>query len=110
MRCRHQLATAVILLSDPRVAGRNEEIREMPDAPEQQARAKIDDRWKRKYQETALPDTANLPELPEWWTWASLDMIADATGVEAAGTYHRRRACGGAGQGVMRAAYTPAQA
>jgi type I restriction enzyme S subunit len=28
-----------------------------------------------KYKEPAAPDTANLPPLPEGWTWASLDQI-----------------------------------
>jgi len=36
-----------------------------------------DDKWKSFYIEPAVPDTANLPELPEEWTWASLDMIAE---------------------------------
>lgn len=30
-----------------------------------------DDSWKKKYKEPAGPDTANLPELPEGWVWAS---------------------------------------
>jgi type I restriction enzyme S subunit len=30
----------------------------------------------RKYKEPAAPDTANLPPLPEAWTWATLDAIA----------------------------------
>lgn len=38
------------------------------------------DAWKQKYQEPAPPDTTGLPELPEGWVWASLDMIADITG------------------------------
>jgi type I restriction enzyme S subunit len=29
------------------------------------------------YKEPALPDTANLPELPTEWIWGSLDMIAE---------------------------------
>jgi type I restriction enzyme S subunit len=36
--------------------------------------------WKAKYKEPAAPDTANLPQLPEGWCWASLDQIADITG------------------------------
>jgi len=34
-----------------------------------------DDSWKKKYKEPAGPDTANLPELPEGWVWASLDQL-----------------------------------
>jgi type I restriction enzyme S subunit len=34
-----------------------------------------DDSWKKKYNEPAAPDTANLPELPEGWVWASLDQL-----------------------------------
>jgi len=30
-----------------------------------------DDSWKKKYKEPAGPDTANLPELPEGWVWAT---------------------------------------
>jgi type I restriction enzyme S subunit len=28
------------------------------------------DEWKKKYKEPAPPDTTNLPQLPEGWTWA----------------------------------------
>jgi len=31
--------------------------------------------WKRNYEEPALPRTANLPELPGGWSWASLDQL-----------------------------------
>jgi type I restriction enzyme S subunit len=34
------------------------------------------DDWKKKYQEPTQPNTANLPPLPEGWTWASLDQMA----------------------------------
>jgi type I restriction enzyme S subunit len=36
-----------------------------------------DDSWKKKYKEPAGPDTANLPELPEGWVWATLESISD---------------------------------
>ena len=29
-----------------------------------------------KYKESTTPDTTNLPEIPEGWTWASVDQIA----------------------------------
>ena len=34
------------------------------------------DKWKQKYEEPAAPDTADLPELPTGWQWASLEQIA----------------------------------
>jgi type I restriction enzyme S subunit len=36
------------------------------------ARHDSPDSWKKKYKEPAGPDTANLPELPEGWVWASV--------------------------------------
>lgn len=33
-----------------------------------------------KYKEPAAPDTANLPPLPEGWTWATLDALAAIKG------------------------------
>lgn len=38
------------------------------------------DDWKKKYPEPLLPDTDELPDLPEGWMWASLDMLADIVG------------------------------
>jgi len=35
-----------------------------------------DDSWKKKYKAPAAPDTANLPELPEGWVWATLGQLA----------------------------------
>ncbi|GFO62505.1 restriction endonuclease subunit S [Geomonas paludis] len=32
--------------------------------------------WKEKYPEPVEPDTANLPELPEGWVWASIQQLA----------------------------------
>lgn len=38
--------------------------------------------WQKKYSEPLQPDTTNLPELPEGWVWASLDMLGEiASGV-----------------------------
>lgn len=39
-----------------------------------------DDKWKAKYKEPPAPDTSNLPELPDGWSWATMDAIADITG------------------------------
>jgi type I restriction enzyme S subunit len=39
-----------------------------------------DDKWKAKYKEPALPDTSNLPLLPEGWTWATLSALAELQG------------------------------
>ena len=34
---------------------------------------------RRKYKEPAAPDTKDLPELPDGWTWASLEQIAHSS-------------------------------
>lgn len=34
-----------------------------------------DDKWKSKYKEPIVPDTSNLPELPEGWTWATIEQL-----------------------------------
>ena len=44
-----------------------------------------DDSWKKKYNEPAGPDTANLPELPVGWVWASIEQLA---GHIVDGTHH----------------------
>lgn len=33
--------------------------------------------WQKKYPDPIQPDTAELPELPEGWVWASLDQLAE---------------------------------
>jgi type I restriction enzyme S subunit len=45
-----------------------------------------DDRWKQKYKEPSVPDTSNLPELPEGWCCASL---GQAFGVHVGATPSR---------------------
>jgi type I restriction enzyme S subunit len=35
-----------------------------------------DDSWKKKYKEPTSPDITNLPELPEGWTWTTVDQLA----------------------------------
>ena len=35
--------------------------------------------WKKKYKEPAVPDTANLPELPEGWVWTNFEQLAEAS-------------------------------
>lgn len=38
--------------------------------------------WQKKYPEPVQPDTTDLPELPDSWIWASLDMLGEiASGV-----------------------------
>lgn len=38
--------------------------------------------WQKKYPDPVQPDTSGLPELPEGWVWASLDMLGEiASGV-----------------------------
>jgi len=39
-----------------------------------------DDSWKARYVEPAGADTMGLPELPEGWAWATLDMLAFVKG------------------------------
>lgn len=34
------------------------------------------DKWKEKYEEPVSPDTTELPELPQGWTWVSVDQVA----------------------------------
>lgn len=36
-----------------------------------------DNSWKKKYKEPELPNTANLPALPEGWLWIALGALAD---------------------------------
>jgi len=45
--------------------------------------------WQEKYPEPVHPDTADLPELPKGWVWASLDMIGEIASGVAKGTKHK---------------------
>jgi type I restriction enzyme S subunit len=36
--------------------------------------------WQKKYPEPVRPDTADLPELPEGWMWASVDQLSEIQG------------------------------
>ena len=36
--------------------------------------------WQAKYKEPTGPDTANLPNLPEGWCWATLETLSDIVG------------------------------
>lgn len=47
--------------------------------------------WQDKYPEPARPDTANLPELPEGWVWASLDMLGDIVSGVTKGTKSNKK-------------------
>jgi very-short-patch-repair endonuclease len=42
--------------------------------------------WQDKYPEPVKPDTTDLPELPEGWVWASLDMLGEIASGVAKGT------------------------
>ncbi len=42
--------------------------------------------WQKKYPEPVQPDTTDLPELPEGWMWASLDMLGEIASGVAKGT------------------------
>jgi type I restriction enzyme S subunit len=43
-------------------------------------KAPTDDRWKAKYKEPVAPETEELPELPEGWCWATVDILAAVKG------------------------------
>lgn len=36
-----------------------------------------DNKWKSKYQEPAMPDTTNLPELPQGWIWTLTQQLGE---------------------------------
>lgn len=42
--------------------------------------------WQKKYPEPVKPDTSELPELPDGWVWASLDMVGDIVSGVTKGT------------------------
>ena len=42
--------------------------------------------WQKKYPEPVQPDTTDLPELPQGWVWASLDMLGEIASGVAKGT------------------------
>ncbi|MDE2267794.1 MAG: DUF559 domain-containing protein [Betaproteobacteria bacterium] len=42
--------------------------------------------WQKKYPEPVAADTTGLPELPQGWVWASLDMLGDIASGVAKGT------------------------
>jgi type I restriction enzyme S subunit len=42
---------------------------------EAQGKAPKDDKWREKYQAPNPPDTTDLPDLPEGWTWTNLDQL-----------------------------------
>lgn len=42
--------------------------------------------WQKKYPEPVQPNTFDLPDLPEGWTWASLDMIGEIVSGVTKGT------------------------
>ena len=52
---------------------------------QQQGKAPPKD-WQTKYPEPVQPDTSDLPELPEGWVWASLDMLGEIASGVAKGT------------------------
>lgn len=42
--------------------------------------------WQQKYPEPVQPETTDLPQLPEGWVWASLDMLGEIVSGVAKGT------------------------
>lgn len=57
-----------------------------------------DDKWKKKYKAPELPNTADLPELPDGWVWATVEQLAwnSSYGTSAKSTYE------GSGNPVLR--------
>lgn len=46
---------------------------------EAQGRLPLDDVWRVKYREPAVPDTTYLAELPKGWLWATAEQLSDET-------------------------------
>ena len=76
-RVEHQdeIEPASILLE--RILKERREKWEAEQLEQMKAKGKMskDDKWKAKYKEPIAPDTSNLPELPEGWTWATVGSI-----------------------------------
>lgn len=49
-----------------------------------------DDRWKENYKEPEEPDTSELPELPEGWTWALVEQLGEVQGGITKGQKRRK--------------------
>ena len=65
------------ILVERRAKWEAEELAKMKAKGSVGARHDSPDSWKKKYKEPAGPDTANLPELPGGWVWASAEQISD---------------------------------
>lgn len=63
-----------------RILQARREAWEQAELEKMKAKGKVpaDDKWKAKYKEPVAPDTAELPDLPEGWVWASVMQIGDA--------------------------------
>lgn len=57
---------------------RDLEPEDWEDIPEEEYREYLpkNDKWKQKYKEPEGPDTEGLPELPEGWCWATVELLA----------------------------------
>ena len=76
-RAKHQggIEPASVLLE--RILKERREKWEAEQLEQMKAKGKIpkDSKWKTKYKEPMAPDTSNLPELPEGWTWATVEQL-----------------------------------
>ncbi len=61
------------ILAERRKAWEAAELKRM----EAQGKRPTNDNWKKKYKEPQAPDTEGLPDLPEGWCWATMDMLGE---------------------------------
>jgi len=59
------------ILHDRRVKWEADQLSQM----QAQGQFPKNDKWKEKYEEPNPPDTTNLPDLPEGWTWTNLNQL-----------------------------------
>jgi len=73
---QHQLESGEALLT--RILKARREAWEKAELDKMKAKGitPANDKWKQKYEEPVVPDTAGLPELPHRWFWASVDQLA----------------------------------
>lgn len=67
------------ILAERRAKWEAEELAKMKAKGSVGAKHASPDSWKKKYKEPVGPDTANLPEVPEGWVWASLPQLGEVS-------------------------------
>src|SRR5208337_763131 len=63
------------ILAERRRCWEEEQLRKFKEAGKEPPKG-----WKAKYKEPVAPDTANLPQLPEGWCWATVDQLTWSAG------------------------------